>query len=197
MRALAPSRCSRESHMLERPPRRLTPGQAAEPWWGSLMTLRTAKPAVRAVLRWAGRCIPGAISTCVRRRARDSKADGGPANGGGETERTERPWQCLGGAPLMNPLIFKCYSINGIKHRDFEQHSAEAFDQRPQSWLWHHRDEFVEHGSLTKQRMRALFGGVGFEMTVISESLTQLRAMSARQRQKHSAAKAGPVFPAC
>jgi hypothetical protein len=43
---------------------------------------------------------------------------------------------------------------------------------RSQSWLWHHRNEFVEHGSLAKQRMRALFGGVGFEMTVISESLT-------------------------
>src|SRR5262249_4844773 len=41
-----------------------------------------------------------------------------------------------------------------------------------QSWLWHHRDEFVEHGTLTKQRMRALFGGVGFEITVIPESLT-------------------------
>ena len=63
------------------------------------------------------------------------------------------------------------FLINCIKHRDFEQHSAEAFDQRSQSWLWHHWDEFIEHGSLTKQRMRALFGGVGFEMTVISESL--------------------------
>jgi hypothetical protein len=64
-------------------------------------------------------------------------------------------------------------AVQRLKHRDFEQRSAEAFDQRSQSWLWHHWDEFVEHGSLTKQRLREFFGDVGFELTVISESLTR------------------------
>jgi hypothetical protein len=48
-------------------------------------------------------------------------------------------------------------AINASKHGDFEQHSAEAFDQRPQARFWHRWYKFVEHGSLTKQRMRALF----------------------------------------
>ena len=60
------------------------------------------------------------------------------------------------GGPLMNPLISDG-AINAGKHGDFEQHSAEAFDQRPQAGFWHRWYKFVEHGSLTKQRMRALF----------------------------------------
>jgi len=56
----------------------------------------------------------------------------------------------------MNPLISDG-AINASKHGDFEQHSAEAFDQRPQAGFWHVWYKFVEHGSLTKQRMRALF----------------------------------------
>src|SRR5664280_2476246 len=47
--------------------------------------------------------------------------------------------------------------INTGKRRQFEQHGPEAFDQRPQAELRHHRYKFVEHGSLTKQRMSALF----------------------------------------
>ena len=57
---------------------------------------------------------------------------------------------------LMNPLISDG-AINASKHGDFEQHSAEAFDQRPQARFWHRWYKFVEHGSLTKQRMCALF----------------------------------------
>src|SRR5208282_1281165 len=60
---------------------------------------------------------------------------------------------------LMNPLISDD-PINASEHRDFEQHSPEALDQRSQARLRHHRDKFVEHGSLAKQRMRAFFGGV-------------------------------------
>ena len=59
-------------------------------------------------------------------------------------------------ADLMNPLISDG-PINASKRRDFEQHSPEAFDQRPQAGLWHHWYEVVEHGALTKQRMGALF----------------------------------------
>src|ERR1039458_6522212 len=47
--------------------------------------------------------------------------------------------------------------INTGKRRQFEQHGRESFDQRPQAELRHHRYKFVEHGSLTKQRMSALF----------------------------------------
>ena len=61
-----------------------------------------------------------------------------------------------GAANLMNPLISDG-AINASKHGDFEQHSAEAFDQMPQAGFWHVWYKFVEHGSLTKQRMRALF----------------------------------------
>ena len=61
-----------------------------------------------------------------------------------------------GGFGLMNPLISDG-PINASKRRDFEQHSPEAFDQRPQAGLWHHWYEVVEHGALTKQRMGALF----------------------------------------
>src|ERR1700693_98689 len=49
--------------------------------------------------------------------------------------------------------------INAGEHWDFEQHIPEALEQRSQARLRHHRDKFVEHGSLTKQRMRAFFRG--------------------------------------
>src|SRR5215472_7915351 len=41
--------------------------------------------------------------------------------------------------------------VESGKRGDFEQHSAEAFDQRSQTRLWHHWDKIVEHSSLTKQ----------------------------------------------
>src|SRR5450830_1335764 len=61
---------------------------------------------------------------------------------------------------LLLPLRIPSFSndpINTGKRRQFEQHGPEAFDQRPQAELRHHRDKFVEHGSLTKQRMSAFF----------------------------------------
>lgn len=60
----------------------------------------------------------------------------------------------------FRPLRIPSFSndpINTGKRRQFEQHGREAFDQRPQAELRHHRYKFVEHGSLTKQRMSALF----------------------------------------
>ena len=50
----------------------------------------------------------------------------------------------------MNPPILND-PINGSKRGEFEQHSGEALDQRPQAGLWHHWYEVVEHGTLTKQ----------------------------------------------
>ena len=50
----------------------------------------------------------------------------------------------------MNPLVLND-PINGSERGEFEQHSGEALDQRPQAGLWHHRYEVVEHGALTKQ----------------------------------------------
>ncbi len=41
--------------------------------------------------------------------------------------------------------------INASERGDFEQHSAEALDQRPQTGLWHHWYKFIEHDALTKQ----------------------------------------------
>jgi hypothetical protein len=38
--------------------------------------------------------------------------------------------------------------INASERGDFEQHSAEAFDQRSQTGLWHHWYKFIEHGAL-------------------------------------------------
>src|ERR1039458_6099611 len=61
------------------------------------------------------------------------------------------------GAPGLRIPSFSNDPINTGKRRQFEQHGREAFDQRPQAELRHHRYKFVEHGSLTKQRMSALF----------------------------------------
>src|SRR5450756_345813 len=58
---------------------------------------------------------------------------------------------------LLRIPSFSNDPINTGKRRQFEQHGREAFDQRPQAELRHHRYKFVEHGSLTKQRMSALF----------------------------------------
>src|SRR5271168_3894995 len=57
---------------------------------------------------------------------------------------------------LMNSPILND-PINGSKRGEFEQHSGEALDQRPQAGLWHHWHEVVEHGALTKQRVGTLF----------------------------------------
>jgi hypothetical protein len=48
------------------------------------------------------------------------------------------------------------FAASGRKRRKGRRRSAEAFDQRPQAGFWHRWYKFVEHGSLAKQRMRAL-----------------------------------------
>ncbi len=37
------------------------------------------------------------------------------------------------------------------EHRDFQEHGSEALDQRQKPWLWHGRDQVVQHAALTEQ----------------------------------------------
>src|SRR3954462_13628927 len=41
------------------------------------------------------------------------------------------------------------------EHRLLGQDVCEPFDERAQPVFWHGRDEFVEHGALAEQRVRA------------------------------------------